>query len=40
MKTEDLIKKYMETRIGLSDETLRDMATKVKKPERPVVKKR
>ena len=40
MKTEDLIRKYVQTRIGLSDEAMRDMATKVKKPERPVVKKR
>lgn len=39
MKTEDLIRKYMETHIGLSDKTMRTKANVEPKPKIPVMKK-
>ena len=39
MKTEDLIKKYMETRIGMDDDKLRHKERPVPKPARPVLRK-
>ena len=39
MKTEDLIRIYMDTRIGMDDDKLRHKAKPVTKPKRPVVKK-